>query len=89
MLGEIVLLDATRRGGLEIDLQPLGPAAAAAQIFRHAFYGSFDLAEWPGHVSVAATLARHTATFSATMPDGREQLARAVRRYRYTDKTQS
>jgi Coenzyme PQQ synthesis protein D (PqqD) len=80
-VGEILLIDCARRRGADIDLQAVGPSAAAAEILRHAFYGSSTTAEWRLSAAVSAALARTAPTFVATMPDGVASLAEAVRLY--------
>lgn len=80
-LGEIVFVDAARRGGTDVALRAVNQVDGAGQVFQNAFYGSSATADWKRQLRAAATIARTTKVFLATMPPGVDRLMNAARRY--------
>lgn len=75
------LLDSARRSGRSLCVCELGPAAAASDVFPHAFYGSALSADWRRQLSSVAVLARTARVFTATVPEGVDLLDAAIQAY--------
>jgi len=85
-LTDFVILDAERRKGSTLELQPLGHASSAVAIFQHSFFGSAVPERWRHHIDIASKLARQATTFRATVPAGLDALEIEAKRY-VTSKT--
>jgi hypothetical protein len=80
-LGEIWLVDSSRRRGRSIALNRLGKTASLIALLRNTFLGTDDVEVWRNHLRELHTLAELIPISETSLPQGLSSLADGVRAY--------
>ena len=80
-LAAIWFLDSARREGDRLRLRSLAPTEGLLALLGNGFLAAVDGMAWRQFLTRSAHMVERLQLSEATMPDGRDQLARAARRY--------